>query len=231
MISRGLGIAILISLSVHVVGLTAVSIVAPEDSGKSQSYTSVAFLGPILNKTAFDIMLENIEPLLKTSYNIVDPYLQEDYLKVSAPRVKLVVKDFPGYQEKNMDVKVQRFLTGSKHVPDFMWDIESVNVVRQKWITDNMGFKQREVVYRSEPPQLMRGEYGNQDKFKIKVKALIDKSGKVKKAEPITTTGFPDVDIIASKFVMSWIFEPIKDIGGSDEWQVVEVVIIAESSR
>jgi hypothetical protein len=43
----------------------------------------------------------------------------------------------------------------------------------------------------------------------------------VKKAEPVTTTGYPKLDILAVKHVRGWIFEASG--ANEDEWIVVEV--------
>ena len=46
------------------------------------------------------------------------------------------------------------------------------------------------------------------------------------KAEVLTTTGYPQLDMIASKHVMGWIFEPKERLApGGDEWCDVEVVL------
>jgi len=59
----------------------------------------------------------------------------------------------------------------------------------------------------------------------MNVRILIDADGKVKKTEPVTTTGFPELDIIAFKFVKGWIFAPTESLTGQDEWYVKEVVL------
>ena len=63
MISRNLSIALLVSIGVHVLGMSAVTIINPDIPGRGQPYTRVDFLGPLLGKTAFDIMIENSDGL------------------------------------------------------------------------------------------------------------------------------------------------------------------------
>jgi outer membrane biosynthesis protein TonB len=71
----------------------------------------------------------------------------------------------------------------------------------------------------------MRGLYGDREKYKIKIRLLISAGGNIKKMEPVTTTGFPEVDIIVSKFVKGWIFEPIADAAEEDEWREIKVIL------
>ncbi len=61
--------------------------------------------------------------------------------------------------------------------------------------------------------------------FRVKVKVQIGRDGNVKHAEPLTTTGYPQLDMMASKYAKGWIFEPKEDVNVPDEWQVVEVVL------
>ncbi len=82
----------------------------------------------------------------------------------------------------------------------------------------------REIFSRPDSPRVGRGLYGGKEKFKEKIKVLVDPGGKVKRAEPVTTPGFPRLDITASEYVRSWIFESREDTA-EDEEVVVEVVL------
>ncbi len=228
MIGRNLRIALLISLGVHIVGMSAVTIIAPDDIKRAHPYTRIDFLGPILKKTAFDIMLENVNPVVMTTYRYIFLPSQSRELEVAAPKRRSTVQEFPDYLENNMDTLVMSFLTGSKAVPDFTLDLDVDDFVLGKWGTDYTGqAKERKVIYRPEAPSVMRALYGGEETFKIRVKVLIDAGGNVKKVEPLTTTGYPRLDIAASKFVRGWIFEPRKEAAAADEWQEVDVILNA----
>ena len=69
--------------------------------------------------------------------------------------------------------------------------------------------------------------YGNEVMFRIKVRALVSKEGSGRNAEPVTTTGYPQLDIVAARFVRGWLFEPSADTGTYDVWQEVDVVLKA----
>ena len=139
-----------------------------------------------------------------------------------------MVHEFSGYFESSMDDFVKGFLMGSKTIPELDLDISERSVFGKEWgSSGSPAPRERRVLYRPEPVRIMRGLYGNKETFKVQVNVLIDDDGNVKKAEPITTTGYPNLDITAVKFVKSWIFEPTTESINPDQWQVVEVFLKA----
>lgn len=227
MITRNLAIALIISLGVHIFGMTAVIITTPEDMGRMTPYTSVVFLGPILKKTAFDIMIENADPVVSTSYRYNFLGVQEGYLEVVAPKRETVFRDFSLKAEDDMDTLARDFLTGTKGVPELGLGRDFSNELFERWgsLEEERAEQGRKVIYRPPDQSIAAGFYGGKEKFRIKVKVLIDSDGKVKKAEPLTTTGFPRLDITASKHARGWMFEPREDAVMGDEELVVEVVL------
>ncbi|MFC1549096.1 energy transducer TonB [Candidatus Omnitrophota bacterium] len=226
MVSRTLGIALLISLAAHIFGMTAVTIITPENMRMRGAYTRVDFLGPILRKTAFDIMLENTEPLMSTTYTHSPLSMRNRYLDVVVAKRKSAAREFPEYLDDNMDVFVLGFLTGSKTVPDIKLDFGGTPSVFSGWGPNiNVPTGTRKVIYRPVPPLIMRDLYGGERSFRVKVKVQIGRDGNVKYAEPLTTTGYPQLDMTASKYAKGWIFEPKESANVPDEWQVVEVIL------
>jgi hypothetical protein len=209
MIDRSLRIALGISLGVHIFAMSAVIIVVPDKIGRNKSFTRVDFLGPILEKTAFDIMLENATPAVETSYSLSDAPFDPDGLEVSSPGRVLFEPEFPLRPENSMDNAVMQALIGYKIMPDFYLDvIEEVP-------------RQRSVIYAPEPPLVMKDLYGGKDVIEVKVRALVSPEGSVRKAEPVTTTGYPKLDILAVKYVRSWMFEASGS--SEDKWIVLDV--------
>jgi hypothetical protein len=218
MIERNLRIALGISLGVHIFAMSAVMIVAPENIGRKKGYTRVDFLGPILEKTAFDIMLESANPVVKTSYSWGPIPFKSIYLKASFPGKITVAHGFPQHLEKSMDSTILDALTGYKAVPDFYLDLKEESLKQGDLRTGK-----RKIIYAPEPPFFVKGLYGDDETILVKVRALVSPEGNVKKTEPVTTTGYPQLDILAIKFVRSWIFEPKKT--GGDEWVVLQVIL------
>lgn len=226
-ISRNLAIALIISLGVHVFGMTAVMITTPEDVGRVKPYTSVSFLGPILKKTAFDIMIESVDPLMSTMYRYSSLGLEEGYLEVVAPKRETKYQDLSKGAELDMDLLPRDFLMGKKRVPELGLESNLDSSLFDSWgsISENAAEVGRKVIYKPVAPTIIPGLYGGKETFRIKVKVIIDTDGKVKKAEPLTTTGFPRIDITAAKYARSWIFESREDAVLGEEEQVVEVTL------
>ena len=119
MSDRSLRIAFGISLGIHIFAMSAVMIVIPEKAGRKRSLTRVDFLGSILEKTAFDIMLQGTNPAVETSYSLGDtPFGYRD-LQVSPPGRMSFKLEFPQHLENSMDSIILSTLTGYKIVPNF----------------------------------------------------------------------------------------------------------------
>jgi len=226
MISRGLGIALLISLSLHVFSMTAVKIITPEDISSVKPFTRVDFLGPVLKKTAFDFMVENAAPVMSTTYRYDFAAPLSGYLDVTPVKRQTGVQEFPVYLERNMDGMVLDLLEGVKITPDFDLEFGRSDLLADRWAhLRTEEDPRRRIIYRPEPPSVMPGVYDGRDMFRIRVQALVAADGKVREVVPLTTTGYPNLDMIVSKFVRSWIFEPLKNYAAADQRQEIEVVL------
>ncbi len=229
MISRNLRIALAISIGIHITAISAVSIVTPEGIGRVKPYTRVDFLGPILNKTVFDLMIENVSPMIQTTYKrSFGDTTAEGRLRIVVPRTEVTVQEFPRHLEDNMDTDLLDFFSGYKQVPDPLMDFaqeEELSPVKWgRWGDETVEeTAERRVVYRPDPPSIMRGLYGAKNVFTLKVRVLVSTGGGVRKAEPLTTTGYPQLDIIATKYASSWIFAPAEDKVVGEEWREVEI--------
>ncbi len=230
MIGRNLTIALVVSLGVHLFGMSAVTIITPDDMRRKGTYTSVVFLGPILKKTAFDIMLENIDSTMSTTYRHVGFSPKDGYLKVVVAKRESLVPAFPKYQESKMDTLVLDFLTETKIVPGLNLGLSSNRYMLPGWgAGESSRVSSRKVIYKGDPPVMMSGFYGEKAEYNIRVDVLVRPDGKVKRSEPLTTTGYPQLDIMASEFAKSWIFEPHQEAADKDEWHVVDVILKAGS--
>ena len=224
MITRSLVIAVLLSLGIHIVGMSVVKIVAPEWRGRKRPYTKVYFLGPILQKTAFDIMLENVTPVVTTTYSYSGAGVQGGDLKAVAPKRKVYVQEFPVYLEERMDDDVLDFFSSSKAIPVFALSLRSEAFMPAEW-SETRSAEERAVVYKPAPPRVDSELYGGKDIFRARFRLLVDSNGNVKGAEPVTTTGYPELDILSTKFVKGWIFESERDLSQGDKEYTVEVIL------
>ena len=222
-LNRTLRIAILVSLGIHIISMSVISIVTPKDLRVRKKYTKVDFLGPIFRKTAFDIMLEGGTPTVGTSYSNSLLGFEEIQLEASVPRIESAVPSFSEQFERSLGGRIVDFLTGSKSVPQNV--IGSNNIAKRKSTGSSLVLTERKVIYRPEPLTVMRGLYGDKDHFKVKMRVLVDPEGNVKKTEPLTTTGYVQLDMDVANSVKAWIFTQKKDDKFHNEWQTVEVIV------
>ena len=225
--NRGLRIALLISIGLHVFFMSAVTIINPAAREKIKTYTRVAFLGPLLEKTAFDIMLEAASPVMVTTYNMV-PSAGAGYkerLKAAPPGRHAARTSFwkssPDTETK-IEVSIRDFFVDLKSVPDFLLTLSLNN---DYYLYDRVPGWERKVVYKPAPPVVIEGLYGDTGAYKIVVVVTVGADGSVKRAEPLTTSGYPQLDIAASKFAEGWIFEPRSDAFAGDEQREIEILL------
>jgi len=225
MISRNLRIALLGSLTVHVLAMSAVSIIGPEEVKRRSAYTRIDFLGAVFQKTAFDIMLENTTSFFKDGHGHVIQVAEGEYLeKVKVPKQKLRGVKSAVCLEDEMDDTVKGFLTGDKAVPRFIANTKPEVFVRGTRTSGSMR-RVRKIVYRADTSFIQHGFYGKKRSFKAKFKALLGSDGKIKRTELLATTGYPQLDMKASRLVKDRVIEPEERVPGKDEWCEVEVIL------
>ncbi|MFH1846156.1 MAG: hypothetical protein ABH869_01215 [Candidatus Omnitrophota bacterium] len=228
MLNRNLRIALFVSLGMHIMVMSLVGIVVPEDVGRLRPYTKVNFLGPVLGKTAFDIMLENATPSIFSFSRNAAFLPQEISLKIMEKKRRKILAAIPEtFAAENSD-DIAGYLKSKKVVPKseiFNRSEGSSDVT--KTVSQVTAEEKRKILYKPEPPVLFRGLYGDKSSFKINFRVLVDADGKVLKAEPLMTTGYPQLDIMACKFIRGWIFSP-KDTGAEicdEEWHEIDILL------
>lgn len=218
MMNKSFGIALSIALGLHILVMAAVGIKSYEAPGRSRPYTTIDFLGPILGKTAFDMMLGHNSSRDNIIYS--GDLVDRRKLVVTVPEKALGARAFSPDREKNMDASILGSLAGEKAAPDMETRASS-------WAAK----EERGVMYKPEAPLIMKEPYGDKTSFRIRIKALVDREGRVLKTEPVTTTGYPQLDMAAGKFVEKWIYEPAKGGTSNDEWHEEDVVLKAGNER
>ncbi len=224
-INRTLRIALLLSVGVHVAGMSAVSIITPTGLDRIKSFTQVDFLGPILEKTAFDIMIENVDPVFSTSYGDAFENITNAYLKVATPKRKFSGERYSAYLEVVTGRGVFDFLSGTKTIPDFLLSPAMAYPIRINGGRRESGKTGREVVHKPMQPLILRGLYGDESGYAIKLKVLTDEGGSVRLVDPLTTTGYPQLDLKAAEYVKTWIFAPAGEGSPVEEWVEVEIFL------
>jgi len=225
MISKNLRTALLVSLAAHVIGMSAVAIIYPEGKNRRCAYTRIDFLGAILKKASFDIMIENTAPFLRGTGGYMIQTKEKDYLEnVRLPKQKPYVQKLPGRLDTVMDNAVKRFLIGDKAVPGFITDSRREKSLNRQTQLRNDGTG-RKIIYRPDTFFVQYGLYGKKKLFKAKFKALMGTDGKIKRTELLTTTGYPQLDIKASRLIKDRLSPPKKNVLWKDEWCEIEVIL------
>lgn len=116
--------ALLISVGIHVFFMTAVVIVNPAAREKIRSLTRVDFLGPLLKKTAFDIMLESANPVVRASYSHLPLDSGFGPLRAAPPeRLTLAEELSRYYLDEGLEAPVLDFLADAKSIPKFLLNV------------------------------------------------------------------------------------------------------------
>lgn len=224
MTSRGLGAALIIALGVHVAVMSAVDIVSYSGPGRTKPYTRIDFLGPILGKTSFDMMVAHHASVSRAATEALRSSGGEEYLAVTAEG-RILPPHEPGRADEDaLDASVSAALAGWEATPGEKSRPGSkadVSTNRQ----DGPDIAPRKVVHRPDAPFFIKGQYGEKDLFRVKVKVLVGADGSVIRTEPVTTTGYPQLDMSAAKSVKGWIYEPSKPPSRAEEWIEEEVVL------
>ena len=224
MFNKSFLIAILISFSIHLFWIFSINVVVPGKTMIEKVYTQIEFLGSILGKTAFDIMLERSDPY-GISYQEKASLGQDEFLETNNEKRNIFIGGAETFYEKYFDSVIYSSLLAKKVLPDIF--LKQNELRRNEYYSYDI-HEGRKVIYKPVHPLLNRGKYGGNDVFNIKLKVLISPAGNVKMLEPINTTGYPEVDMIAMKYFKGWIFEPLIDSYDYDGWMEIEVLIETE---
>lgn len=221
---KGLGLILLISLGIHILAMSAVSIVSYEGPGRTTPYTRIDFLGPILGKTSFDLMLRTSAKAERPSIKEETSLSGENILKVRAANKAADAAEFPDSQEKALDASIAGSLVPGSTAPETR--AQSMVKRAPSGVVTNV-IKTRKVISRPDAPSFLEGQYGDKTYFRIKIKVMVNDDGNVVRAEPMTTTGYPQLDIAAAKYAERWIYEPSTSSPAGGEWIEEEIVLKA----
>jgi TonB family protein len=181
--------------------MTIVTVVTPDDLFKTEPFTRVTFLGPILEKTAFDIMVGGEgggaggrEPLIPGSFVKTD-------LEVSPFDVDIF--SYRGFSEGRSEMykMAKEDLLSDKEEPDMFFGT-SRNLAKHP---------ERNIVFRPVPPVVSASDSGGKEYFRVSVGADISSSGDVEGAWVTVTSGFPEADNEALRYVRGWKFRPVEE--------------------
>ena len=199
----------------------------------SNMYQEIGFLGPILEKTAFDIMLEGVAPQRETLYARTALFLDEVYLKPEGPK-RIVLKEFiPDDVLGKFSFNIREYISSKKEEPSYYED--SVKRLYEKRSENTVLIIEgpvggRGVMFRPhEKPSVPKGLYGDAEEYMVKLKFFVTQSGIVYDTEPVISSGYPGIDMQAVNFLKKWRFSPSSVIDeAKTDWGMMEVRVAAE---
>ena len=181
--------------------------------------SNVSFLGPILEKTAFEMMLEK-KPLPKR-------VLYGGIMRLDS--VFLSIDEKKGAEFKFGDVAAAQKKTEVKmSSSDLFGDFKFIPPFRERGLRGASAprmdqgerardfaiegaLSEREVVIRPPSPPLVpkRIEAG-QDSYTVGLKISVSSAGKVEDVVLSASSGYPDIDLAAINYIKGFYFSPVK---------------------
>jgi len=230
---KAFNISILISTAWHLFWIFAVIVVVTPTVQPRDVYQEVDFLGPILEKTAFDIMVENVSPQSETLYARSALFVNNIYLRPRGPERKILNGVMEEPIVEKLSVILQRYGRDDKEIPTYF--SEEIRMIYERSITKTLPLsiegpaKRREIMYKPDKPSVLRGLYDDSNEYLVKLKFFLSEDGLVRDVEPVISSGYPDIDLEGIKFLKRWRFSPSSQEEDTGEiWGIVTVKIKAQ---
>lgn len=227
--------AFVISLLGHILCFFTFNIIVVPRGITAQTFTNVCFLGSILDNNAFTREI-------KRAYNAGEEEMKGAKERVLCDRKALFSKRIIKPQIKS------DYLLTSKQVFSSIDEIMKVD----KYVFDNLqtaekpktsesdvkiigSAKERAILSKPAKPYMLEEgfiiKHGlNNGYFKVKLKVTISPEGRVRKVEKLTSSGYPEIDLIWMRYVGRWIFAPIdSSVSNHDQQGILELELRASN--
>lgn len=225
-------LSILFSSIWHLFCISSIGIIVTPSIQPSNFYQEVDFLGPILEKTAFDLMVEEVTPQAETRYVKTSLFLNDIYLKPKGPERKVLKEFTPESMRDRFTFSLREFIKDTKEIP--LYFAEDIRVAYEE--TDNKKSPafiegpagKREIIFKPASLTVPRSLYGGREEYIVKLKFFMSNDGVVHDIEPIVSSGYPEIDLKAIRFLRKWRFSPLS-LAENDKsaWGIVKVRIEA----
>ena len=220
--NKSFTIAFSISALWHIFWMSALNIAMPGNLQLVKT-SGVSFLGPILDKTAFDVILKDRPKFIDTIYKI--PQIPLD---------GLISLELPAIQQKfesgiisiptrdRFEISLRGLVANVKKIPSYHDD--TFQRTSQPIYADRVQgpASVRVLLYKPEPPRLPNILDVTDKKFTMKLKFYISADGKVERVQPVSSSGYPDVDLLGVRYIKEWKFEP-KRTSAEPEWGIIDL--------
>jgi len=230
---KSFNLSILFSCVWHLFWISAICIVVTPTVQPSNLYPEVGFLGPILEKTAFDLMVDEVTPQKETLYAREALFVDNIYLKPKGPERKVVKQLIPDAVFDRFNFVLQDYVKDAKESPlYFASGIRSS--YRKTFSGDSPPLVEgpageRAIIFKPEAPTVSKGLYGEASEYDIKLKFFVSGDGIVYEVEPVVSCGYPEIELEAVKSLKRWRFSSLSLVQkDKSTWGIVAIRIIAK---
>lgn len=229
---RVFAIAFIIALLWHAGWFSVVTVVTPQNY-RWNAKSGISFLGPILDKNMFDMLMADKPVLINTKYKI-DPLPIKELIKRDVPKVKRKAPNQSLYTYSTENVKLKLPVTDRdrKRVPllselRIRVKVSSMPLSGSPGVSISGPASERALIYKPDKPILSFNIDTEKIKsYTLKLKFTLMNDGSVTRVEPVLSSGNPDVDLLGINYLQRWRFEPLPE--EKQTWGIAELVFTEE---
>lgn len=207
-----LSIVLVISTLWHIFLIFAVLIVILPKGFDFVKFPTVSFLGPILNEEAFRLDISSNQSQIWSPYkkNFHSDNLSRSDSIATAQRVfvnyeKDIITSAP--LDSMMDKKVFYY---TREFPVYKKFEKEESFAGSDNIVKIEGpLKSRTIFFKPQLPVLPKWTESSNIEFKMEFKILVSDKGNVMLVERLISSGYPDIDILMSRYLSRWQFVAI----------------------
>ncbi|MBI4335803.1 MAG: TonB family protein [Candidatus Omnitrophica bacterium] len=212
--------AFLISVSWHIFCMLCFTIVVLPTSLPMSKITNVSFLGPILEKTAFELMLEKKSESERVFYGgpMSAGGVIVDHEEKAPGDISAMDYFFEGAGTETR-IKTDDLFGQFKYRPPF-------RQATSGGPDEERPAAAREILYKPEAPVAAKQAGYAGESFAVELKFKIAPNGWVENVTLLASSGYTDVDLAAINYVKAFRFAPL-DNRHEDEWDNIKLTLKA----
>ncbi len=226
----GFRLSFAFSLLWHVFWLSAICVIVEPTVRLVEQHTDVNFLGPILTKTAYDIMVDESGIERETLYSSGAILTSMAKLEVDGP--ERMDKDYNSKLEKIYKIDQIDSSRGDKiNSPIYIEQIgkSSYELAKDEFVSTKIEgpLKKRVLLFKPDMPTVKKPHYLDIPIFITKLKLLVNRNGNVKEVELVSSSGDSFIDLQCVNHIREWKFAPARISREANQWGVVTLDIKA----
>lgn len=206
---RIFSISFLISLFGHLFWMTVITVITVPTGLSLGKYTKVSFLGPILEKTAFELMLDESNARFETLYRrpIMPKYTFE--VEIDSPTKDTIGLFAERRRPFDFTFSPRSIFRESKATMPYFFKEGASSF--QEVPESESSVRRRAVVFKpDEIPRVPARIAKDRKRFRVQFKFIVSPDGSVENVRPVVSSGYPQVDMIGMDYLRKWRFTPLR---------------------